>query len=190
MSSNKNTIMQLRKVCNHPYLFEGAEPHGLDEYGEHIIEASGKLQVVDKLLQKAIGQKDQTLLFSQFTSTLDIIEDFCVLRGIKFFRLDGSTPLEERDEYIDKFTAPDSECQLFLISTRAGGLGLNLMTANHVIIYDSDWNPQVDLQAMDRAYRIGQTKNVYVYRLITVSTVEEKIIERQAIKLKLDQVII
>ena len=73
-----------------------------------------------------------------------------------------------------------------MISTRAGGLGINLMSANHVIIYDSDWNPQVDLQAMDRAHRIGQKKNVYVYRLISIQTVEEKIIERQAIKLKLD----
>ena len=80
-------------------------------------------------------------MFSLFTSTLDVIEDFCVLRGINFVRLDGSTPLEEREEYIERFTAPNSECQLFLISTRAGGLGLNLMSANHVIIYDSDWNP-------------------------------------------------
>lgn len=122
--------------------------------------------------------------------TLDIIEDFCVMRGIKYFRLDGSTPLDDREKYIDEFSAPESQHQMFLISTRAGGLGLNLMSANHVIIYDSDWNPQVDLQAMDRAHRIGQIREVYVYRLITASTIEEKIIERQAIKLKLDQVII
>lgn len=91
---------------------------------------------------------------------------------------------------IREFTSEDSDKQIFLLSTKAGGLGLNLMTANHVVLYDSDWNPQIDLQAMDRAHRIGQTKKVYVYRLITQSTVEEKIIERQAIKLKLDQIII
>lgn len=85
---------------------------------------------------------------------------------------------------------PNSETFIFLLSTKAGGLGLNLMSANHVILYDSDWNPQLDLQAMDRAYRIGQTKKVYVYRLVTEATVEEKIIERQAIKLKLDQIVI
>lgn len=87
---------------------------------------------------------------------------------------------------MQEFTKPNSEYFIFMLSTRAGGLGINLMSANHVILYDSDWNPQVDLQAMDRAYRIGQKKKVYVYRLITKSTVEEKIIERQAIRLKLD----
>jgi SWI/SNF-related matrix-associated actin-dependent regulator of chromatin subfamily A member 5 len=112
------------------------------------------------------------------------------MRGYKYHRLDGSTELEEREQQIEEFTEPGSESNVFLISTRAGGLGINLMSANHVIIYDSDWNPQIDLQAMDRAHRIGQKKNVYVYRLITKDTVEEKIIERQAIKLKLDQVVI
>jgi SWI/SNF-related matrix-associated actin-dependent regulator of chromatin subfamily A member 5 len=108
------------------------------------------------------------------------------MRGISYYRLDGNTSLDEREEFIQEFTSGKSEKTVFLISTRAGGLGINLMTANHVILYDSDWNPQVDLQAMDRCHRIGQTKNVYVYRLISRETVEEKIIERQAIKLKLD----
>ena len=112
------------------------------------------------------------------------------MREIEFCRLDGTTSLEDREEQLTDFVDAQSKQQVFLISTRAGGLGINLYTANHVIIYDSDWNPQIDLQAMDRAHRIGQTKKVYVYRLITTSTVEEKIIERQAIKLKLDQVII
>ena len=92
-------------------------------------------------MKKIIEKKEQALLFSQFTSVLNILEDFCVLRGIEYCRLDGTTPLEEREQYIDDFTKPKSKLQLFLISTRAGGLGLNLMTANHVIIFDSDWNP-------------------------------------------------
>ncbi len=112
------------------------------------------------------------------------------MREYKFCRLDGSTELEDREQYINEFTKPGSDIFLFMLSTRAGGLGINLMTANHVVLYDSDWNPQVDLQAMDRAHRIGQKKKVYVYRLITKSTVEEKIVERQAIRLKLDQMVI
>jgi SWI/SNF-related matrix-associated actin-dependent regulator of chromatin subfamily A member 5 len=147
--------MQLRKVCNHPYLFEGVEPEGADEFGEHLVEASGKLTLVDRLLKRILPKKEQVLIFSCFTQTLNIIEDFCAMREINYCRLDGSTSLEDREEYIEEFTKENSEYQLFLISTRAGGLGINLMSANHVIIYDSDWNPQVDLQAMDRAHRIG-----------------------------------
>ena len=150
-----NILMQLRKVCNHPYLFEGVEPEGADEFGEHLVEASGKLTLVDRLLKRILPKKEQILLFSCFTQTLNIIEDFCAMRGISYCRLDGSTSLEDREENIQEFTKENSQYQLFLISTRAGGLGINLMSANHVIIYDSDWNPQVDLQAMDRAHRIG-----------------------------------
>ena len=130
------------------------------------------------------------MLFSNFTSFLDILEDYCTMREYKFCRLDGQTELEDRDQSIREFTKPGSDIFIFMLSTRAGGLGINLMTANHVVLYDSDWNPQVDLQAMDRAHRIGQKKIVYVYRLITKSTVEEKILERQAIRLKLDQMVI
>ena len=107
-----------------------------------------------------------------------MIEDYLVHNDIEYCRLDGETELDEREEQIDDFTSEGTKKKVFLISVRAGGLGINLMSANHVIIYDSDWNPQVDLQAMDRAHRIGQTKEVYVYRLITEHTVEEKIIER------------
>ena len=121
---------------------------------------------------------------------LDILEDYCNYRGHKYCRLDGNSSLEDREKSIDEFTAPGSEKQVFLVSTRAGGLGLNLMSANIVILYDSDWNPQVDLQAMDRAHRIGQTKVVQVFRLITKNTMEHKMIERQTMKLKLDSLII
>ena len=180
----------MRKACNHPYLFDGIEEEGAEEYGEHIIENSGKFKFLDRLLRKVKTQNEQVLLFSNFTSLLDIFEDFCILRGYKYCRLDGSTELEDRDRQMQEFTMEGSDIFIFLLSTRAGGLGINLMTANHVILYDSDWNPQVDMQAMDRAHRIGQKKKVYVYRLITKSTVEEKILERQAIRLKLDQIVI
>lgn len=121
---------------------------------------------------------------------LDILEDYCIFREYKYCRLDGNTELDDREKYIEEFTRPNSEKFIFLISTRAGGLGLNLMTANIVVLYDSDWNPQMDLQAMDRAHRIGQKKVVKVFRLITENTMEEKMIEKQTMKLKLDSLII
>ncbi len=109
---------------------------------------------------------------------LDILEDYCIFREYKYCRLDGNTELDDRERYIEEFTKENSEKFIFLISTRAGGLGLNLMTANIVVLYDSDWNPQMDLQAMDRAHRIGQKKIVHVFRLITENTMEEKMIEK------------
>ena len=112
------------------------------------------------------------------------------MRGFRASRLDGSTSLADRETQLEEFVKEGSEQQVFLISTRAGGLGINLASANHVVLFDSDWNPQIDLQAMDRAHRIGQTKKVFVYRLISKDSVEEKILERQAIRLKLDQVVI
>lgn len=130
------------------------------------------------------------LIFSGFTSMLDILEDFCNFRQLEYCRLDGNTSLEDREQQIEEFVKPGSTINVFLISTRAGGLGLNLMSANIVVLYDSDWNPQMDLQAMDRAHRIGQTKVVQVFRLVTPNTMEEKMIERQTLKLKLDNMII
>lgn len=121
---------------------------------------------------------------------LNILEDYCRFRQYEYCRLDGNTDLEARQAQIDEYTAPGSKKFIFLISTRAGGLGLNLMTANTVVLYDSDWNPQMDLQAMDRAHRIGQQKQVRVYRLITQNTMEVKQVEKQTMKLKLDSMII
>ena len=189
-SHYKNILVQLRKVCNHPYLFPGIEPEDAPELGEHLIKSSGKMHVLDKLLKKAQQDKSQSLIFSGFTSMLDILEDFCRFREYKYCRLDGNTELDDRQMQIDDFTSPGTDKVVFLISTRAGGLGLNLMTANTVVLYDSDWNPQMDLQAMDRAHRIGQMKQVRVYRLITKNTMEEKMVEKQTMKLKLDQLII
>jgi len=124
------------------------------------------------------------------TRLLDILEDYCYIRKYQYCRIDGNTSHMVREESIDAFNQEGSEKFIFLLSTRAGGLGINLATADIVILYDSDWNPQVDLQAMDRAHRIGQKKPVIVYRLVTAETIEEKIVERAYTKLKLDAVVV
>ena len=187
--SYSNILMHLRKCCNHPYLFDGVEPDDAPPEGEHLVTTSSKLTVLDKLLKKLYGNH-QVLIFSQFKIMLNILEDYMNMRGYAYSRFDGETLLEEREEAIDEFSKPGSDKFVFLLSTRAGGLGINLMTADTVVLFDSDWNPQVDLQAMDRAHRIGQKNTVMVYRMICENTVEEKIIERQQIKLKWDQLVI
>uniref|UniRef100_A0A2M3Z6B9 Putative chromatin remodeling complex swi/snf component swi2 n=1 Tax=Anopheles braziliensis TaxID=58242 RepID=A0A2M3Z6B9_9DIPT len=186
----QNILMQLRKCTNHPYLFDGAEPGPPYTTDYHLLENSGKMVVLDKLLRKLQEQESRVLIFSQMTRMLDILEDFCHWRGYHYCRLDGQTPHEDRSNMIADYNAPDSKKFIFMLSTRAGGLGINLATADVVIIYDSDWNPQMDLQAMDRAHRIGQKKQVRVFRLITENTVEEKIVERAEVKLKLDKLVI
>ncbi|KAG5438230.1 hypothetical protein PCANB_003081 [Pneumocystis canis] len=185
-----NIVMQLRKCCNHPYLFDGAEPGPPYTTDEHIVTNSGKMVMLDKLLKRSKAQNSRVLIFSQMGRVLDILEDYCYLRGYKYCRIDGQTSHEDRIIAIDEFNAPGSDKFLFLLTTRAGGLGINLTTADVVVIYDSDWNPQADLQAMDRAHRIGQTKQVYVFRFVTDNTVEEKVLERAAQKLRLDQLVI
>merc|ERR1719323_2926951 len=146
--------------------------------------------VLDKLLPKLQQQGSRVLIFTQMTRILDILEDYCWFRGHKYCRIDGQTAHELRDEQIQAYNAPNSEKFIFMLSTRAGGLGINLYTADIVIIYDSDWNPQADLQAMDRAHRIGQKKQVRVFRFVTENTVDEKIVERAAVKLRLDRMVI
>uniref|UniRef100_A0A673JK64 Probable global transcription activator SNF2L1 n=1 Tax=Sinocyclocheilus rhinocerous TaxID=307959 RepID=A0A673JK64_9TELE len=183
-------LMQLRKCCNHPYLFDGAEPGPPYTTDLHLVVNSGKMVVLDKLLPKLKEQGSRVLIFSQMTRVLDILEDYCMWRNYGYCRLDGQTPHEERQISINAFNEPNSSKFLFMLSTRAGGLGINLATADVVIIYDSDWNPQVDLQAMDRAHRIGQKKQVRVFRFITDNTVEERIVERAEMKLRLDSIVI
>ncbi|CCD25527.1 chromatin-remodeling ATPase ISW1 NDAI_0F02090 [Naumovozyma dairenensis CBS 421] len=185
-----NIVMQLRKCCNHPYLFDGAEPGPPYTTDEHLIYNSAKLKVLDKLLKKMKEEGSRVLIFSQMSRVLDILEDYCYFRGYKYCRIDGSTDHEDRIQAIDDYNAPDSEKFIFLLTTRAGGLGINLTSANIVVLYDSDWNPQADLQAMDRAHRIGQKKQVRVFRLVTNNSVEEKILERATQKLRLDQLVI
>ncbi|KAF8782283.1 SWI/SNF-related matrix-associated like protein [Argiope bruennichi] len=185
-----NILMQLRKCCNHPYLFDGAEPGPPYTTDEHLVYNCGKICILDKLLPKLRDQGSRVLIFSQMTRMLDILEDYVLWRGFPYCRLDGQTPHEDRERQINEFNKPGSEKFVFMLSTRAGGLGINLATADIVILFDSDWNPQVDLQAMDRAHRIGQTKTVKVFRFITENTVEERIVERAEVKLRLDNVVI
>ncbi|CAH1390903.1 unnamed protein product [Nezara viridula] len=186
----QNILMQLRKCSNHPYLFDGAEPGPPYSTDEHLVYNSGKMAILDKLLPKLQEQGSRVLIFSQMTRMIDILEDYCYWRQYNYCRLDGNTPHEDRQRQINEFNEDDSKKFIFMLSTRAGGLGINLATADVVILYDSDWNPQMDLQAMDRAHRIGQKKQVKVFRMITENTVEEKIVERAEIKLRLDKLVI
>jgi SWI/SNF-related matrix-associated actin-dependent regulator of chromatin subfamily A member 5 len=185
-----NIVMQLRKCCNHPYLFDGAEPGPPYTTDEHLVFNAGKMLMLDKLLVRMQKRGSRVLIFSQMSRLLDILEDYCVFRGFKYCRIDGGTAHEDRIAAIDEYNKEGSEKFIFLLTTRAGGLGINLTTADVVVLYDSDWNPQADLQAMDRAHRIGQTKQVYVYRFVTEHAIEEKVLERAAQKLRLDQLVI
>ncbi|KAI4371406.1 hypothetical protein MLD38_019647 [Melastoma candidum] len=185
-----NIAMQLRKCCNHPYLFQGAEPGPPYTTGDHLVTNAGKMVLLDKLLPKLKERDSRVLIFSQMTRLLDILEDYLMFRGYQYCRIDGNTGGDDRDASIEAFNRPGSEKFVFLLSTRAGGLGINLATADVVILYDSDWNPQVDLQAQDRAHRIGQKKEVQVFRFCTEYTIEEKVIERAYKKLALDALVI
>ncbi|KAJ7634172.1 P-loop containing nucleoside triphosphate hydrolase protein [Mycena polygramma] len=185
-----NMVMQLRKVACHPYLFDGAEPGPPYTTDEHLVQNSGKMIILDKLLESMKAKGSRVLIFSQMSRVLDILEDYCLFRQYKYCRIDGGTAHDDRIVAIDEYNKPGSEKFIFLLTTRAGGLGINLTTADIVVLYDSDWNPQADLQAMDRAHRIGQTKQVYVFRFITEGSVEERMLERAAQKLRLDQLVI
>jgi hypothetical protein len=156
---------------------------------EEIVTASGKMMMLDRLLPHLQANGHRVVLFSQYTRTLDIIQDYLDMRGYQFTRLDGSTHRVNREVRITQFNSPTSKTFLFLLSTRAGGEGVNLYTADTVILFDSDWNPQVDIQAMARVHRIGQTKTVHIYRLVTSGTVEERIVQRAQKKLYLDSLV-
>lgn len=186
--SLQNLTMQLRKCCNHPYLFV------LGDYNmwrrEEVTRASGKFELLDRLLPKLKRAGHRVLLFSQMTRLMDILEIYLQLHDYKYMRLDGSTKTEERGTLLKQFNAPDSPFFMFLLSTRAGGLGLNLQTADTVIIFDSDWNPQMDQQAEDRAHRIGQKKEVRVFVLVSVGSIEEVILERAKQKMGIDAKVI
>ncbi|KQK18704.1 chromatin structure-remodeling complex protein SYD isoform X2 [Brachypodium distachyon] len=174
-----NTVMELRNICNHPYLsqlhVEEIEGHLPRHYLPSIVRLCGKLEMLDRLLPKLKATGHRVLLFSTMTRLLDVMEDYLVWKKYKYLRLDGHTSGHERGALIDNFNDPDSPAFIFLLSIRAGGVGVNLQAADTVIIFDTDWNPQVDLQAQARAHRIGQKKEVLVLRLETVRTVEEQV---------------
>ncbi|XP_019183028.1 PREDICTED: ATP-dependent DNA helicase DDM1 isoform X2 [Ipomoea nil] len=186
-----NLMVQLRKNCNHPDLLESQfDGSFLFPPVEQIVAQCGKFQLLDKLVGKLLARKHKVLIFSQWTKMLDIIEYYFSEKNFEVCRIDGSVKLDERRRQINEFNDVNSTCRIFLLSTRAGGLGINLTAADTCILYDSDWNPQMDLQAMDRCHRIGQTKPVHVYRLATAQSVEGRILKRAFSKLKLEHVVI
>ncbi|XP_074052613.1 putative global transcription activator SNF2L2 isoform X5 [Macrotis lagotis] len=193
-----NTIMQLRKICNHPYMFQHIEESFAEHLGyssgvingAELYRASGKFELLDRILPKLRATNHRVLLFCQMTSLMTIMEDYFAFRNFLYLRLDGTTKSEDRAALLKKFNEPGSQFFIFLLSTRAGGLGLNLQAADTVVIFDSDWNPHQDLQAQDRAHRIGQQNEVRVLRLCTVNSVEEKILAAAKYKLNVDQKVI
>ncbi|PPQ99451.1 hypothetical protein CVT24_005258 [Panaeolus cyanescens] len=187
-----NIAMELKKAANHPYLFDGAEPPAdtKEEVLKGIVMNSGKMVLLDKLLVRLKQDGHRVLIFSQMVRMLDILSDYMQLRGFAHQRLDGMVAADARKKSIAHFNAPGSQDFAFLLSTRAGGLGINLETADTVIIFDSDWNPQNDLQAMARAHRIGQKSHVNVYRFVSKDTMEEDVLERAKKKMVLEYAII
>jgi len=210
-----NKLMQLRKCCNHPYLFADS-----DLTDEQIVLMSGKIVVLDKMLKSLFKNNHKVLIFSQFTKMLDILEDYFFVRGWErnVCRIDGSVHFTDRQAQIDGFNdevcvcesnpslyiyiyisrlflhvthslahTQNSDKNIFLLSTRAGGVGINLASADTVIIFDSDWNPHMDNQAQDRAHRIGQKRDVFVYRFVVEGSVELKILERANNKRSLER---
>ncbi|XP_043711558.1 ATP-dependent DNA helicase DDM1-like isoform X2 [Telopea speciosissima] len=186
-----NLVIQLRKNCNHPDLLESAFD-GSYTYPpvEQLVEQCGKFRLLDRLLAQLLDRKHKVLIFSQWTKVLDIIDYYFSEKGFEVCRIDGNVKLEERKSQIQEFNDINSNYRIFLLSTRAGGLGINLTAADTCILYDSDWNPQMDLQAMDRCHRIGQTRPVHVYRLATAQSVEGRMLKRAFSKLKLEHVVI
>ncbi|XP_067411263.1 chromodomain-helicase-DNA-binding protein 3 isoform X2 [Emydura macquarii macquarii] len=190
-----NIMMDLKKCCNHPYLFPVAAmespklPSGAYEGGS-LIKSSGKLMLLQKMLRKLKEQGHRVLIFSQMTKMLDLLEDFLDYEGYKYERIDGGITGTLRQEAIDRFNAPGAQQFCFLLSTRAGGLGINLATADTVIIFDSDWNPHNDIQAFSRAHRIGQANKVMIYRFVTRASVEERITQVAKRKMMLTHLVV
>ncbi|XP_023151054.1 chromodomain-helicase-DNA-binding protein 4 isoform X5 [Amphiprion ocellaris] len=190
-----NVVMDLKKCCNHPYLFPAAAteapklPNGMYE-GTALTKSSGKLMLLQKMMRRLKEGGHRVLVFSQMTKMLDLLEDFLENEGYKYERIDGGVTGNLRQEAIDRFNAPGAQQFAFLLSTRAGGLGINLASADTVIIYDSDWNPHNDIQAFSRAHRIGQNRKVMIYRFVTKASVEERITQVAKKKMMLTHLVV
>ncbi|XP_045113791.1 chromodomain-helicase-DNA-binding protein Mi-2 homolog [Portunus trituberculatus] len=190
-----NIVMDLKKCCNHPYLFPAASeeapklPNGM-YVTRDLVKASGKFTILESMLEKLKRDGHRVLVFSQMTKMLDVLEDFCEGLGYKYERIDGGITGLARQEAIDRFNAPGAQQFIFLLSTRAGGLGINLATADTVIIYDSDWNPHNDIQAFSRAHRIGQANKVMIYRFVTRNSVEERVTQVAKRKMMLTHLVV
>merc|ERR1712045_839068 len=199
-----NTMMELRKCCIHPYLLNGAEEQIQTDYTSRktdyedyddlyfkaLTHSSGKMVLLDKLLPKLKENGHRVLIFSQMVKMLDLLEDYLIKKKYAFERIDGRIRGNLRQAAIDRYCRPDSDRFVFLLYTKAGGLGINLVAADTCIIYDSDWNPQNDLQAQARCHRIGQDKMVKIYRLVTGNTYEREMFDRAGLKLGLDKAVL
>jgi SNF2 family DNA or RNA helicase len=191
--SLNNILVLLRKTLCHPFVYSSQiEERSYDSATAHktLVEASSKLQLLAIMLPKLQERGHRVLMFSQFLENLTIMEDFLDGLGLQHRRLDGSTTSLEKQKRIDEFNAPDSPYFAFLLSTRAGGVGINLATADTVIILDPDFNPHQDIQALSRAHRIGQKNKVLVFQLMTMNSAEEKIMQVGKKKMALDHVLI
>ncbi|KAL3494468.1 SNF2 family N-terminal domain-containing protein [Aspergillus germanicus] len=186
----QNPVMQARLACNSPHNFYwpwGDDPSAIND---SLITASGKMLLLDRLIPSLLKKGHKILIFSQFKTQLDILQDWAThLRSWNCCRIDGAISQADRQAQIKAFNT-DKDYKIFLLSTRAGGQGINLVAADTVILYDSDWNPQQDLQAQDRAHRIGQTRPVIVYRLATKGTVEQTLLEKADSKRRLERLVI
>ncbi|KAJ5169695.1 SNF2-related protein [Penicillium coprophilum] len=188
-----NILMQLRKCLCHPFIYNrDIEEQTLDPEISHrrLVEASGKLQLLNLMLPRLRERGHRVLIFSQFLENLTIVEDFLTGLGLQYCRLDGKLSSREKQQQIDQFNAPNSPFFAFLLSTRSGGVGINLATADTVIIMDPDFNPKQDMQALSRAHRIGQKNTVLVFHLVVRASVEEKIMQKGKTKMALDHVLI
>ena len=206
IENGSSVLGNLRLCCNHPFLLTHKYNKNLDpnenyeldqeddnkksdqelicEFHKDLINSSGKMKILDKLLTKLLSEKHKILIFSQFKLTLNILEDYFYLRKVKYYRVDGETQMNHRQTRVENFNKEDNSVSIFLLSTKAGCLGINFAIADTVIIFDSDINPQNDIQALSRAHRIGQKNNLVIYRLIWDNTWEEKMIEVASKKLQ------
>ena len=188
-----NIMMQLRKTCNHVELLQDQEKEVSikpEDKLKQLLSGSGKLMLLDKLLTRFREKGDRVLVFSQMVMMLNLLEDYMKLKRFPYQRLDGGVSPDRREQSIAQFNDPDSKDFCFLLSTKAGGVGINLQTANRVIIFDSDWNPKNDLQAIGRAHRIGQKKEVKIFRYVARNSVDETIIRLAKKKMVLDHLVI
>lgn len=197
-------ISILKKISNHPDIAEEVNlnddteiSHGLltalQSYrrGTAQVHQSGKLNVTAKILRQVIScTRDKIVLVSNFTKTLDVLEKLCTRAGYAFYRLDGSTEQSKRQDMVVSFKQKSSPQRIFLLSSKAGGVGLNLIGANRLLIFDPDWNPAVDDQVMARVWRMGQRKPVFIYRLLSTGSIDEKIYQRQISKREIAKVVV
>lgn len=185
-----NPIMQARLACNSPHNFYWPWLDENSTVDETLVSASGKMLLLDRLVPYLFKKGHKILIFSQFKTQLDILQDWATqLRHWPCCRIDGAIAQADRQAQIKAFNT-DKTHKIFLLSTRAGGQGINLVAADTVILFDSDWNPQQDLQAQDRAHRIGQTRPVIIYRLATKGTVEQTLLEKADSKRRLERLVI